>query len=231
MLEICSLKLNIHMDNCRLERVLPYLSEDTVERIRKFRRWEDVIRTVFSHLLVKYMIQKKTGLDWTHIIIGRTQYGKPYVKHNTGLHFNVSHSGEYAVVAVSDMPVGIDIEEIKPVDFYALRNFFTKGEFDTLMLTEPAKRLNYFYELWTLKESYIKALGKGLDFPLDCFHITYMRESKYVLKDENSNHWFFKRYEMDKRYKMSVCSLKDEFPDAIDVLDSEEFMLFTGMPL
>jgi len=53
------------------------------------------------------------------------------------------------------------------------------------MLMKPDQRLVYFYELWTMKESYVKALGKGLHLPMDSFKIQYKRESGYVIEDED----------------------------------------------
>ncbi len=103
------------------------------------------------------------------------EYGKPSLEDDVALSFNISHSGEMAVMAFSyGRKVGVDIEFIREnIDHESLSvRFFSRAE--TLVLKSLAEkdRLKCFYETWTRKEAFIKAVGKGLSIPLDQFDVS-----------------------------------------------------------
>lgn len=84
--------------------------------------------------------------------------GKPTVQ---GLHFNLSHSGGKVALAVSDAPVGCDIETLKPAPLVIERKF-SAAEREYLSSFFGEERDRAFFRLWTAKESYIKMTGEGL---------------------------------------------------------------------
>lgn len=88
-------------------------------------------------------------------------HGKPFVD---GLHFNISHSGERALIALAQVEVGADIELPRPrrTDDIA-RRFYAPGEIERLFrLTDAAAREVEFFRLWTCKEAFLKVTGEGL---------------------------------------------------------------------
>ncbi len=87
-----------------------------------------------------------------------------------GLYFSLSHSGSYAACALSDHPVGLDIQKLSADKPALARRYFTESERRFLEATEDKSAA--FTLLWTLKESYVKALGSGLSTPLDSFSVT-----------------------------------------------------------
>ena len=96
-----------------------------------------------------------------------TELGKPYFINIPGVHFSISHSGEMAMVAVSDREVGADIQEWRELKSDIAGRFFhpeEKAHLEKLSASESEKA---FFELWCLKESYIKFTGKGLTQALD----------------------------------------------------------------
>lgn len=90
------------------------------------------------------------------------RYGKPYLTGHPKLQFNLSHSGRWCVCAVSTVPVGVDVEQVRPMDLAWTDKFLSAKEREDLRAKEDSDRLWRFYELWTRKESYAKALGRGL---------------------------------------------------------------------
>lgn len=89
--------------------------------------------------------------------------GKPYFKGHADLHFNLSHSGNFAVCIVAGMPCGIDIEGNRPFKPSVAKKFFSKTEYHWIYDTENVSvQAERFFRLWTLKEAYAKATGNGI---------------------------------------------------------------------
>lgn len=106
-----------------------------------------------SKQFVEYVLKKVFNVEGE---IKKTENGKPYIE-NCPYHFNVSHSGELVMVAVSDKPIGIDVEKITDRDYKKIsERFFHEKE------RERVGSLLGFYVLWTKKESFIKYYGKTL---------------------------------------------------------------------
>ena len=125
--------------------------------------------------------------------------------------FNISHSGDYAVLALSDGRVGIDVEKIRPVDFKIAEACFHGKELESFNF-DPDKRPENFYRLWTLKESFIKAVGQGLSYPLKYFYFSFPATGIKIniLKPEAvAENWSFKTPAIDTGYALSVCA-KDQ---------------------
>jgi 4'-phosphopantetheinyl transferase len=113
------------------------------------------------------------------------------------------------------------VEQIKPIDFAIAKRFFSSTEYDDLMEKEEHERLNYFYDLWTLKESYIKARGKGLSIPLDSFSIRKHNTTITVTSNRDES-WYFIQYPIGPEYKFSVCATTLHFPMDIEYLNPGE---------
>ena len=92
--------------------------------------------------------------------------GKPYFEGDYPF-FSLSHSGKYALCAVSDTELGADIEAPRENSIKLAERFFTDAEFDTVIRADNPD--DEFCRLWVIKESYIKATGKGLACPLNSF--------------------------------------------------------------
>ncbi len=96
-----------------------------------------------------------------------TDLGKPYFKDIPDVHFSISHSGDMALVAVSDKEVGADIQEWRELKADIAGRFFHPDEKAHLEKLPASESEKAFFELWCLKESYIKFTGKGLTQALD----------------------------------------------------------------
>lgn len=94
--------------------------------------------------------------------------GKPYLPGCPAFHFNLSHSGLWAVCAVADTPVGVDIEQVRPVSLKLSRKF-SPQEQQAIFQAPPQVQLPLFFDLWVQKEAFTKCTGQGLLCPFSRF--------------------------------------------------------------
>ena len=132
-------------------------------------------------------------------------HGKPEIA-GQNVKFNLSHSGEWAVCAVSRHEVGCDIEHVKPRSLKTAKRFFTAGEYAliTAQKTEE-KRTEMFYRCWTLKESFVKATGVGLSLPLGSFEILPGEKSSAELPYGGKT-YSFREYTDIPGYCCALCA-------------------------
>ena len=97
--------------------------------------------------------------------------GKPYLPDRPNVHFSLSHSGSWVLCALSEAEIGCDAEGPRHCDLALARRFFHPDETAWLLSLPPREQDAAFRRLWTLKESYVKAVGLGLSLPLDAFRI------------------------------------------------------------
>lgn len=128
---------------------------------------------------------------------------KLYLPDYPHIHFNLSHTRDYAVCAVSAKPVGVDIEYLADIDLAIAQNYFSGREYDYITKIPEEGRLNAFYELWVLKESYMKATGLGFRLALDAFYIN-MQKNVTVIQDGQIQPFSFFLTRFDE-YKLAVC--------------------------
>lgn len=115
-----------------------------------------------AHMLLDEILEKEYGLHHTNLSFG--PQGKPYLPH--GPEFSISHSWGYIAIAVSDMPVGVDVELVRPYMERLPERVLSKQELQWFRQRFSTKV--DFFTLWTLKESYYKYRGTGLlGFPND----------------------------------------------------------------
>lgn len=116
--------------------------------------------SVAAGMLARRGIALQLHIDPKQISFRNTKNGKPYAE-GLDIHFSLSHSGSMAVCAVSDRPVGIDVEKNKPVHLGVVKKCFTKAE-QRYVLAGKEKTQERFLEIWTKKEAYVKMMGTGI---------------------------------------------------------------------
>lgn len=153
---------------------------DPAERERAARFHFPQHRERFAHGrgLLRHLLAHATGSDPSALRFDNGPQGKPRLAHpfaQPDLDFNLSHSGAWALLALSDgAAVGVDIEWPRPVpELHAIaaRNF-APAEQAELAALPGALAADAFLAGWTRKEAFIKALGGGLSIPLDSFEVT-----------------------------------------------------------
>lgn len=192
----------------------------------RFVRQQDAQHGLVGELLVIYILRTRYNLHADQIQFVKNTYGKPYLRDYPHIHFNVSHAGDWIVCADGNVPVGIDIEQVRPIDFGIAERFYTADEHDVLMSTPKEQQLQVFYELWTLKESYIKFVGKGLSLPLDSFSILKNENNDYIVYSKKPVEMdsFFRRIPIAPQYKLAVCAAEPLGPLPLVMLNWSELI-------
>lgn len=135
------------------------------ERASRFRFERDARRFLASHAALRTILAQQTGRPARSLQFREGPFGKPHLEGTGQLHFNMSHSGGWALIGVSPaVPIGVDIELMNPMndlDALAKRNF-SQGEYAEFVDIEPDRKLQAFLRCWTRKEACLKALGSGL---------------------------------------------------------------------
>lgn len=211
-MRIYTVKINTQIEKHIFEELLSLLSYEEQKKILRFKRYEDALRGLTSNILLRFIIVSLLGIRNNSINFSTNNYGKPYISGVDKFHFNLSHSGDWVVCAVDDERVGIDVERIHDVDLNLSKRFFSEEEHLYLESLENNRRREVFFDFWTLKESYIKADGRGLSIPLNSFSFRIEGENISFTTSNKLKDCYFKQYDIDKEYKMSVCSLKPDFP-------------------
>lgn len=150
--------LRAHLDDEELARAARFL----VPRVgRRFTAARGTLREILGDAL---------GVRPAQVRFTYGEHGKPSVP---GLWFNLSHSGDRALVGLADRDLGVDLEEVRPnVEFRRLAvRFFSAPEREALEAVPDAELPRAFFRLWTRKEAYLKACGKGLALPLASFAV------------------------------------------------------------
>ncbi len=162
-------------------------------------------RYVQSHAVLRMILAHHTKINASQIEFTINRYGKPslmYSDAKSPINFNLSHSHELAVVAVSiDKKVGIDIEFVnEQIDFENIaKHSFTVHECEYLFNQPLNRQRAAFFQLWAYKESFVKAIGKGFSLPLNQF--------KLELTDDLLAHLDEQSYESNDNYRWSMGRL------------------------
>lgn len=168
MTEIYYTSISAQKHDQLMSKYLTEFSPAFSDRLLRYRRWEDAQLSMLGRLLLKHGLEKN-NLSFSDRQLVFSSFNKPLLKDNS-FQFNISHSGEVVVCAITDVAeVGIDIELIKPINLSDFKSQMTAKEWAEIN-SAKVKDLA-FYDYWTQKEAALKAIGKGLSIPLNTFVI------------------------------------------------------------
>jgi 4'-phosphopantetheinyl transferase len=189
------------------ELYIDMLYPDRQEKVRKLVYDKSRYVSIEAGFLLQGMAESELGIKPADIRIIRGENGKPSLVGYPDFYFNISHSGEYVVMAYGNVPVGVDVEQLRDKETRVAKRCFTEEEFLYISHTDD-KCGERFFEIWTMKESYLKLTGQGISVPLNSFYVNPEELSAYE-KDENGK-WKklpvqFEFADLDG-YVLCVCS-------------------------
>jgi 4'-phosphopantetheinyl transferase len=209
--------LNLDKTSADLAADWQVLSEDERTRALRFRyashqyRWI-AARAGLRRVLSEYCHTSPSQLEFSKKALGKPVLGNEHS--NLGIHFNLSHSGKLAVLAVTrNGPVGIDIEHCKAIpDLESVaRRFFSETENKQLLQLGRSSRQAAFYRCWTRKEAVIKTSGKGLSARLHAFDVSLRPDAPPAVLGGShcgidAARWQLNDINVDDCYEVSVAS-------------------------
>lgn len=188
------------------------LETDERERAQRFHFPHDRQSYIAAHAVARALLSRWTGLDpsaWRFTI---GEFGKPEVispPDFPGLRINLSHTrGMVAAVLTQHHDIGVDVEWLgRKCDIERLSpEVFTAEEQAILHNTPDDKKQDVFLTLWTLKEAYIKAIGKGLSQPLSDFHFSLDPLAIHFTKapPAASTKWWFRHFRPTETHTLGL---------------------------
>ena len=217
------------------EPLQPLLQIDELQRANRYK-FPDLQnrfiqrRAILRRILGQYLDHPPAELELT-----TNAFGKPQISeaHSSELQFSLTHSGDWLAIAITrNQPVGIDLEIIREnVDCVGLaENFFAPEDITAICSQSDENQIRAkFFEIWTAKEAYIKAIGTGLSIPLDKFYIDLITAEPhlaYATHDyggsllagsdttemDPAKRWFFERLPWDEQIRICVATIGQSFP-------------------
>lgn len=172
-------------------REINFLPEFRREKGLRYRFSKDRVRSVVAFCLLSSML----GFVPQSFVYNENE--KPFLEEGVPL-FSITHSDNCVAVAISKFDVGIDSEALRKCPKEVMTNVFTKKEIS--MIENSQDEDNTFFKIWTLKESYIKALGRGFSFPLK--DVEFLIENEMILCSDSS--FTFSTFSVGNS-QLSVC--------------------------
>jgi 4'-phosphopantetheinyl transferase len=192
------------------------LSTDEVERSACFHFPIHRDRFIAAHGCLRDTLTRYLPLDPRSLSFSINDYGKPSLSEafsGRGLEFNLSHSGDFALVAVTlHRQVGVDVEFMREEDSREeiARRYFSEREVSDFLSVPPEGQNITFFNCWTRKEAYIKAHGLGLSLALDSFDVSLIPGEPAILRATRPNpqeavRWTLKHLEVYPGYAGAVA--------------------------
>jgi 4'-phosphopantetheinyl transferase len=188
------------------------LSADESDRATRFRFPKGKDRYIVAHGCLRQILAHYLGGEPDRLTFSTSEYGKPALNSHE-LEFNLSHSGDFALVAVTrGRKVGVDVERIRTdVDLERLASrFFSTSEVSELVALPSEQRVIGFFDGWTRKEAYIKAQGLGLSLSLNSFDVSLNPNEPALLRATRPDpaeaaRWTLLSLEVDPCYAAAVA--------------------------
>ncbi len=174
------------------------------EKADRYYFAKDRYLSIGAEVLLRHAIRAE-GICESSVVFSYGEHGKPYLA-DADVFFSLSHSGDFAVCAVSNREAGCDVEKIAAANIQVAKRFFCGTEYEDIASQPTQKaRDDMFYRYWTLKESFIKATGLGMKLSLNSFQI--VRGSGIsVVQSVDGRDYRFAEFNEIPGYKCALCT-------------------------
>lgn len=209
------------------------------ERIGRFVFKRDAKRSIIGQLMIRKFLSEAIQLPWSQIKTNRDQNNKPIIE-GYNINFNISHDGNLVVLAGEENTlVGIDVMKNDYKGGKSLNEFFRlmhrnfhNNEWAFINKGTETEKINSFYRVWCLKESYVKAIGTGLTVDLRkiCFvpksqlaKNIILTDTKLFIDNRLMSEWSFHEYLFDD-YTVTVCIKGSTTPINLKLINFQDLL-------
>jgi len=225
MIELYGLKIIDDLQFLELKGLLSaHLPDASAKKSVQFKFQSDSQRQILGELMVRAVLCNHYHLNNELISFLYTDKKKPYLKNIDHIHFNITHSGDWVVCAFSNKPVGVDVEKVRKINLNIARRFFSEKETAILFSLPHKQQFEFFFDLWTLKESYLKALGTGLTKSLSSFTVEFSDNGIILMDGEEQIDVNLKQVKLDRIHKLSICGFEVDFPHELKRLYIDDLL-------
>jgi len=196
-------KINVHDFNLVPENIL---SKDELLKASRFLRLKDRESFISRRAALRILLSRYTDIPTSEIEFIAGTNKKPEIKSDSNiLRFNVSHSAELILIAISDAGIGVDIEQVEASFTYSdiLKHSFSEQEIGHIEKAVDSRK--HFFRLWTRKEALTKASSKGVDDELrdiPCLDGWHSVNEELIGIFSN---WQLKSFSIDQEYMGSIA--------------------------
>lgn len=186
---------------------LKLLSPYRQQKIALLKHAKDRNRSLGAGIALDHALETY-GLKEKSVEYEFGEWGKPSLKYQPNIYFSLSHSGDYAICSIGDKAIGNDIELIKHGRLKVADRFFAKEELDWMYAESDEEEITQrMFRIWTMKESFLKATGKGISLPLGDFAVIVDEDKDKIRVKHSYNAKFYhmKEYADIDGYRVAVC--------------------------
>jgi len=206
-------RVEMNKDPLLLERYWSVISGAEKAKCDRYVFEKDRLSCLVTRALVRFVLSVVTGLPPGHFQFTENAHGKPALEQgcvSMPIRFNLSHSRGLTACAVAlDRAIGVDVEHHQEnIDLSLAERYFTLREADYIRERPPEERAAAFFDLWTLKEAYIKARGMGLSIDLDQFGYEINPEIRVHMDsclEDTPDRWRFFRFSPEADYHAAIA--------------------------
>lgn len=208
-------------DQRLLEEYEKLLTKEEKEQKNRFHFRKHQLQYLITRALIRTTLSKYSDIPPGEWRFGSNKYGKPETAQLPHF-FNIAHTEKIIICGISrEYPIGVDIEYFNRKEGleHIAKRYFTEKEYRDLKSHPEHQQTERFYSYWTLKESFIKACGKGLSIPLDQFSFAIdgtrppQVEIDQKLDEGNSKDWQFRQFKPSPEHIASVALKSGENSD------------------
>ena len=173
------------LDQVDLNQSAEILSADELARANRLQDTKIRDRWIAGRILLRKLLAELLKCDAASIHFTYGEDGKPRLAASNELSFNISHSGSQAVFAFSHvLELGIDIEEMHPLSAMdrVMQLVFSESEIESVRCLSGGNEIQAFFQIWTLKEAFLKAIGSGFRTPANQFSVISTMDRQPIME-------------------------------------------------